>query len=116
MDIPKVVIVNGSPGILDMLDTALNAGQYSVVFVESTEHAYSQVKRVQPNLVILCVRMDEHEGFHVLSMLKLDGDTRNIPVLTFATGYEGRSPVGELVEERLDVDLFEPRPVALRMN
>ena len=55
----KVVIVNGSPEMLDMLETVLDAGHYDVVFVESSEHAYSQIKRVQPNLVILCVRIDD---------------------------------------------------------
>src|SRR6478672_1696408 len=68
----KVVIVNGSTEMLDALETALEAGHYDIVFVESSEHAYSQIKRVQPNLVILCVRIDDADGFQVLSMLKLD--------------------------------------------
>ena len=51
----KVVIVNGSAEMLELLETVLDAGHYDVVFVESSEHAYSQIKRVQPNLVILCV-------------------------------------------------------------
>src|SRR3954468_21237493 len=81
----KVVIVNGSPEMLEMLETVLDAGHYDVVFVESSEHAYSQIKRVQPNLVILCVHIDDAQGFQVLSMLKLDGDTRAIPVLTYTS-------------------------------
>src|SRR4029078_13647812 len=81
----KVVIVNGSPEILDLLETALDAGHYDVVFVESSAHAYSQIKSVKPNLVILCVRIDDADGFQVLSMLKLDADTRAIPVLTYTT-------------------------------
>src|ERR1700685_2200020 len=78
----KVVIVNGTADVLALIDTALNSGHYDVVFVESSEHAYSQIKRVQPQLVILCVRIDDRATFHVLSMLKLDADTRDIPVLT----------------------------------
>ena len=61
-----MVIVNGSPEMLEMLETVLDAGHYDVVFVESSEHAYSQIKRVQPNLVILCVRIDDADGFQVL--------------------------------------------------
>ena len=83
--IQKVVIVNGNPRILDLLETVLDAGRYDVVFVESNEHAYSQIKRVQPNLVILCVGAEDLAGFQVLSMLKLDDGTRDIPVLTCAT-------------------------------
>src|SRR5438445_940226 len=81
----KVVIVHGSAEILELLETVLDAGHYDVVFVESSQHAYSQIKRVQPNLVILCVRIDDAEGFQVLSMLKLDAATRDIPVLTYST-------------------------------
>src|SRR5207237_3743040 len=81
----KVVIVNGSAEMLELLETVLDAGNYDVVFVESNEHAYSQIKRVQPNLVILCLRIDDVVGFQVLSMLKLDDDTRSIPVLTYTT-------------------------------
>ena len=55
----KVVIVNGSTDILELLETVLDAGHYDMVFVESSDHAYSQIKRVQPNLVILCVRIDD---------------------------------------------------------
>src|SRR3954453_17114603 len=86
----KVVIVNGSAEMLELLETVLDAGHYDVVFVESNEHAYSQIKRVQPNLVILCVRIDDMNGFQVLSMLKLDDETRDIPVLTYTTEYEGQ--------------------------
>jgi CheY-like chemotaxis protein len=67
-----VVIVNGSPEILALLETVLEAGHYDVVFVESHDHAYSQIKRVRPDLIILCVHIDESDGFQVLSMLKLD--------------------------------------------
>ena len=110
----KVVIVNGSPEMLDLLDTMLAAGHYNVVFVESTEHAYSQIKRVQPNLVILCVRIDDGDGFQVLSMLKLDDETRGIPVLTYTTEYEGRETEQEILE-RSETALFATKP-AVWMN
>ena len=59
----KVLIVNGSSDVLEVLEPVLEAGNYDVVFVESSAHAYSQIKRVQPDLVILCVQMDDAEGF-----------------------------------------------------
>src|SRR5262245_11483697 len=102
----KVVIVNGSAEILELLETVLDAGHYDVVFVESSQHAYSQIKRVQPNLVILCVRIDDADGFQVLSMLKLDADTRNIPVLTYTTEYEGQEGADEK-EERTASEMLE---------
>jgi len=71
----KVVIINGSPEILELLETVLDAGHYDIIFVESSEHAYSQIKRVKPDLVILCVSMSDGDGLQVLSMLKLDDKT-----------------------------------------
>jgi CheY-like chemotaxis protein len=110
----KVVIVNGTSEILDLLESVLDAGHYDVVFVESSEHAYSQIKRVQPNLVILCVRLAEADGFQVLSMLKLDEDTRRIPVLTYTTEYDGPEKEEE-VPEMAGVEIFTAKP-AVWMN
>jgi PleD family two-component response regulator len=108
----KVVIVNGSPEILDMLETVLDAGHYDVVFVESSEHAYSQIKRVQPNLVILCVRIDDADGFQVLSMLKLDAETREIPVLTYTSERSGEEAEDEFPEPT-DAEMFAPKTAVL---
>ena len=113
----KVVIVNGSTEILQLLETVLEAGHYDIVFVESGEHAYSQIKRVKPNLVILCVRVEDFEGLQVLSMLKLDRETQNIPVLTYTTEYDGQSRdrVPDASEDAFEGEIFTAKPAA-RMN
>ena len=111
----KVVIVNGSAEILELLETVLDAGHYDVVFVESSQHAYSQIKRVQPNLVILCIEIDDVEGFHVLSMLKLDEETRHIPVLTYTNDGDGEE-VEETYAEPGDAELFPAAKAAVWMN
>jgi PleD family two-component response regulator len=110
----KVVIVNGSAETLDVLETVLDAGHYDVVFVESSQHAYSQIKRVQPNLVILCVRIDDADGFQVLSMLKLDIETRGIPVLTYTTEFDSEE-CEEAVAEPSEVEMFSGK-AAVWMN
>lgn len=110
----KVVIVNGSTEILELFETVLEAGNYDIVFVESNERAYSQIKRVQPHLVILCLRIDDDDSFRVLSMLKLDRETCAIPVLTYAAEFEGQEPE-EDVGERPETEVFAPKP-AMRMN
>src|SRR5438874_10825529 len=81
----KVVIVNASAEILELLETVLDAGHYDAVFVESSEHAYSQIKRVQPNLVILCVRIDAADGLQAFSVLKLAAETPTTTSLTYTT-------------------------------
>jgi PleD family two-component response regulator len=114
--VQKVVVVNGNSEVLGMLETVLDAGRYDMVFVESSDRAYSQIKKVVPNLVILCTRIEELDGFQLLTMLKLDADTKDIPILTYATEYEGQdfdSAISQLAE---DEDALLPARPALRMN
>jgi CheY-like chemotaxis protein len=112
----KVVVVNGNTEVLGMLETVLDAGRYDMVFVESGERAYSQIKKVVPNLVILCTRIERLDGFQLLTMLKLDPQTRDIPVLTCTTEYEGQdfdTAISQLADE--EEELVPARP-SLRMN
>lgn len=78
----QVVVVSKHSHLNGLLETVLDSGRYDVVVVESTEHAYTHIKRVNPHLVIVCLEIDDLDGFQVLSMLKLDSETRNIPVVT----------------------------------
>ena len=114
--VQKVVVVNGNTEVLGLLETVLDAGRYDMVFVESGDRAYSQIKKVLPNLVILCARIEDVNGFQLLTMLKLDDDTRKIPVLTYTTEFEGQdfdAAISQIAEE--EEALIPARP-ALRMN
>jgi PleD family two-component response regulator len=114
--VQKVVVVNGNTEVLGMLESVLDAGRYDMVFVESSDRAYSQIKKVVPNLVILCARIERLEGLQLLTMLKLDPDTREIPVLTYTSEGEPQDfdcSISQFADD--DEDLFPTRP-ALRMN
>jgi PleD family two-component response regulator len=114
--VQKVVVVNGNTEVLGMLETVLDAGRYDMVFVESGDRAYSQIKKVVPNLVILCARIEDLDGFQLLTMLKLDRETKDIPVLTYTTEYEGQdfdAAISQIAED--EEEMLPSRP-ALRMN
>jgi len=112
----KVVVVNGTSEILQMLESVLDAGRYDMVFVESAAHAYSRVKRVQPNLVVLCMDIDDAAGFQLLSMLKLDVDTKSIPVVTYTTESNDADETSEEDDEDGFEDFPVSRPAILTMN
>jgi CheY-like chemotaxis protein len=84
----QVVVVSKQSQLNGLLESVLDAGQYDVVFVESTEHAYSHIKRLTPHLIIVCLDIEDMDGFQVLSMLKLDPETRDIPVVTCTVTQE----------------------------
>src|SRR6187200_1904628 len=84
----QVVVVSKQSQLNGLLETVLDAGQYDVVFVESTEHAYTHIKRMLPHLVIVCLDIDDLDGFQVLSMLKLDAETQHIPLVTCTVTHD----------------------------
>jgi CheY-like chemotaxis protein len=92
-----IVIVNGSPDMRDVLDVMLESGEYVVVIAQSTDDAYSLIRRIQPHLVLLGLRMDDVGGSQLLSMLKLDPATRQTRVLTCTLDEEAEPPSEEIV-------------------
>ena len=111
-----VVVVNGSTGVIGMLEAVLEAGRYDMVFVDAGDNAYSQIKSTRPNLVILCTRIEALDGFQLLTMLKLDPETRDIPVLTYTTEYEGQDFEVEAPPQEVEPSAFVPCAPAMRMN
>jgi CheY-like chemotaxis protein len=109
----QVVVVSKQSQMNGLLETVLDAGQYDVVFVESTEHAYSHIKRLSPNLIIVCLDIDDMDGFQVLSMLKLDNETKAIPVVTCTVSACDEDVQDEALEPPDDV--FSEAP-AMAMN
>lgn len=110
----RALIVNSSRDVLQVLEPVLDAGNYDVVFVESSTHAYSQIRRIQPDLVILCLELNDGEALRVLSMLKLDAKTRDIPVIT----YTSAGPSPDFADEDQDdgsASVF-PAPAQMLMN
>jgi CheY-like chemotaxis protein len=82
---PRTVAVVSGRAHPHAVHEVLGAVDHDVVFVESIAHAYTQIKRVAPDLVIVCLSGEDEDGCQLLSMLALDNDTSRIPVLTHIT-------------------------------
>jgi CheY-like chemotaxis protein len=81
----RTVAVVGGHACSNEIQTVLGAVDHDVVFIQSIAHAYAQIKRATPDLVIVCLGGDDVDGCRLLSMLTLDRDTARIPVLTYIT-------------------------------
>ena len=109
----QVVVVSKQSQLNGLLETVLDAGQYDVVFVESTEHAYSHIKRLTPHLIIVCLDIEDLDGFQVLSMLKLDDETKGIPVVTCTVSQDDEVTRDESIDPPDDV--FS-QPAIMQLN
>jgi PleD family two-component response regulator len=114
--VQKVVVVDGGIEMLHGLETMLHARRYQMLFAQSNDLAYSQIKKVRPNLVVLCGDIQDRDGSQLLTMLKLDPDTRGIPLLSYAPHRKEGEMDADLFRLDEDEDQLTPGHPALRMN
>jgi PleD family two-component response regulator len=114
--VQKVVVVDGGIEMLHGLETMLHARRYQMLFAQSNDLAYSQIKKVRPNLVVLCGGIENPDGSQLLTMLKLDPDTRGIPLMSYAPGRKEGDVEADLFRLDEEEDLLTPAHPALRMN
>jgi CheY-like chemotaxis protein len=108
----KVVVVDGTPDVLELLESVLDGGRYDLLFADASRLAYSLIAKEQPNLVVLCTSIDRADGFQLLSMLKLDPQTRQIPVVTYTLdGEDEDEDTDSFIEESLET--VDTRPLTL---
>jgi CheY-like chemotaxis protein len=86
----RALIVGGGPEVLVRVEPLLGPGLYAVDFVELYESPHTVIRTRRPDVIVLCLRIEDHEGFHLLSLLRLDPATRAIPLLTYTTVIEGQ--------------------------
>ena len=76
-----LLVVEDIPNILELIDATLKfKGGYRVVTAHNGEEALDAIREERPSLVITDILMPRMDGFSLVHRLRLDPDTRNIPV------------------------------------
>ena len=78
---PLVLNVNDDEARRYLLARILTAGEFDVVEAETGEEAIARATSVQPDLVLLDVKLPDVDGFEVCRRLKADPATAPIPVV-----------------------------------
>ncbi len=82
------VFVGGGPDSLAIVEPVLDGRAYDVEFVASDDEPYATVAALKPDLVVVCLGLDDPAGFQLLTMLRLDPETASIPVLSYVRDGE----------------------------
>jgi serine phosphatase RsbU (regulator of sigma subunit) len=77
----KILIVDDEPFNVDFLEQELEDLGYDTASAEDGQEALAKVTAAAPDLVLLDIMMPIMDGFEVLTRLKADTATRNIPVI-----------------------------------
>jgi CheY-like chemotaxis protein len=85
MDNRKILIVDDEEDELSLLDMILSPAGYSVTTSNNGKEALFLAKSICPDLIIVDLLMPDMDGGQVAERLKLQPETKDIPVL-FLTG------------------------------
>ena len=98
----RVLIVDDDPEIVDMTRMILESGGYEVIPALSGEEALRAATRERPDLILLDINMPGMDGWETLKILKVDEETRSIPVAMFSIKLEVRDKLQGLKQGAFD--------------
>ncbi|MEL7626336.1 MAG: SpoIIE family protein phosphatase [Anaerolineaceae bacterium] len=103
----KILIVDDEPFNLDYLEQELEGSDYEIFKATNGQEALEQVKLTEPDLVLLDIMMPVMDGFSVLSKLKADTSTRDIPVVIISANNDLRNVVKGI---QMGAEDYLPKP------
>jgi sigma-B regulation protein RsbU (phosphoserine phosphatase) len=115
---PKILIVDDEPFNVDYLEQELDELDYATVSASNGQEALEKISSESPDLVLLDIMMPVMDGFEVLTRLKADVNTRDIPVIVISANSDLKSVVRgiELGAEDYLPKPFEPALLKARIS
>lgn len=106
-----VLVVDDVPDILELLDTTLKFKGYRVVTARHGQEALEIIQKEHPALIIADILMPTMDGFSLVHRLRLDSQTRDIPVIFLSATYV--TPEDKEFALTIGVTRFIEKPVNL---
>lgn len=92
---PRILIVDDDHDTLDLLEIVLYK-KYEIVAANNGFEALASSKDKPPSLVVTDIMMPVMDGFKLLSSLRTNAATKEIPVVAI-TSFSGQHPVKSLI-------------------
>jgi DNA-binding response OmpR family regulator len=102
MSTPTVLVVDDEPDVLRLLEVVLGNHGHRVITARTGLEALAAAQEQRPDLVLLDVMMDDMDGWEVLRLLKMDEQTRELPVVMVSARTEPRDKIRGLQEGAVD--------------
>jgi len=81
----RILIIDDEKDLTNMAKIQLELDNYEVITAYNGKDGIDKARQSHPDAILLDIRMPEMDGFQVLSELKKDKSTSNIPVIMFTT-------------------------------
>ncbi len=111
-----LLVVDDVPDILELLDAMLKFKGYRVVTARNGQEALEVIEQERPALIIADILMPKMDGFSLVNRLRLNPQTRDIPVIFLSATYVAPEDkafartigVTRFIEKPVDVESFLP--------
>lgn len=84
----KILIVEDSPTIVTLLSFRLKENGFLVESAENGKIGLEKMRNINPDLVLLDVRMPEMDGLELCRIAKSDSELKKIPIVFLTTMTE----------------------------
>lgn len=91
----------------EIMEAFLSAEDYDVALANNGTSALQQAMTIQPDLIILDVKMPDMTGYEVCKKLRRDPTTRDIAIM-IVTGFDAKEDREQALQAGANV--FFPRP------
>jgi DNA-binding response OmpR family regulator len=81
---PKLLVVDDDPSILDSMEIALSLQGYEVETTTKGEETFSKIESFHPDLIFMDVYLSGMDGMEITRQIKENEATKNIPVIIFS--------------------------------
>jgi sigma-B regulation protein RsbU (phosphoserine phosphatase) len=114
----KILIVDDEPFNIDYIEQELEDSEYEIISATNGREAIQKVQQVAPDLMLLDIMMPVMDGFEVLTQLKADPETRDMPIIVISANDDIKSVVRgiELGAEDYLPKPFEPALLNARIS
>lgn len=106
-----LLVVEDIPDILNLLDTTLKFKGYRVVTARDGQEALDIIQKELPALIITDILMPKVDGFNLVHQLRINTETRKIPVIFLSATYV--APEDKSFAVDIGVTHFIEKPVNL---
>jgi len=107
MAVPRILIVDDEPLNVDYLQQELEGPDFETVTAANGQEALDRVRADAPDLILLDIMMPVMDGFEVLSRLKADDTTRDLPVIVISAASDLSNVVRGI---QLGAEDYLPKP------
>jgi PleD family two-component response regulator len=77
------LFIGGGTDALAHVEPILSGRAYDVEFVDMDDEPYATVAALKPDIIVVNLELESDSGFQLLTMLRLDPQTAQIPVLSY---------------------------------